>query len=438
MKELSASESEIEVNLKYDEIKTEIEAEVKKQSKSIQLPGFRKGKVPMTVIKKRFGDSLEYEASEKVANNQFWNIVKEKSLNPIGQPTMTELDFKPGDDLKFKVKFEVVPNIEVKEYTDQKIEVPDFQVKDTDVDKEIEHIVKSNKTLEDVEVIGNDNNYQLDTLIFKLKDNGEPENENGEKIDIDLTSEGVNEEILKNSKGKKVGDFFNFGVDDERKVKNEKGEEEKVKEHFDYKVQINGIKKITLPELTEELIKKVTKDKAANEEELRDQIRTDIQNYYNQKLEEITRGKIIGAIIKNNDFKPPATLVDSTLDSIVKNEEDYFKSQGMKNIKREDIKERYQFMAENDVKWYLIKSEILKKENIQVTDEALKELAEKDAKKTGISSEKMFNYYKNSGQNEKLLDQKLFEFLKEKNNIVKVDPKILEKRETKVRNEKSS
>ena len=62
--ELSASESEIEVSLKYDEIKTDIEAEVKKQLKTIQLPGFRKGKVPMAVIKKKFGDSLEYEASE--------------------------------------------------------------------------------------------------------------------------------------------------------------------------------------------------------------------------------------------------------------------------------------------------------------------------------------------------------------------------------------
>ena len=111
------------------------------------------------------------------------------------------------------------------------------------------------------------------------------------------------------------------------------------------------------------------------------------------------------------------------------NEEDYFKSQGVKNVKREDIVERYKVMAENDVKWYLIKDAILKKEDIQVSEETLKELAEKDAEKTGISAEKMFNYYKNSGQNEKLLDQKLFDFLKEKNNIKKVDPEILAKRE---------
>lgn len=429
--ELSASENEVEVTLKYNEIKTDIEAEVKKQVKTIQLPGFRKGKVPASMIKKRFGDSLEYDASEKVANKHFWDLAKEKSFNPIGQPTMTELDFKPGEDLKFKVKFEVIPQIEVKDYTNQKIEIPDFKVKDSDVEKEIDHIMRSNKSLEEADVVGEDNNYLLDTLIYKLKEDGNPENEKGEKIEIDLTSEGVNKEILENSKGKKVGDSFNFSVDDERTVKNDKGKEEKIKEHFDYKVQLNGVKKITFPELNEELIKKVTKDKASNEEDLRSQIKTDIEKYYEQQTEEITRGKLISAIVKNNNFTPPSTLVNSTLDSIAKNEEDYFKSQGVKNIKLEDIKARYQVMAENDVKWYLIKNAILKKEDIQVSDEMLKELAEKDAEKTGISAEKMFNYYKNSGQNEKLLDQKLFDFLKEKNNIAKVDPEILAKKEKK-------
>jgi len=83
------------------------------------------------------------------------------------------------------------------------------------------------------------------------------------------------------------------------------------------------------------------------------------------------------------------------------------------------------------VRWFLIKSELIKKENISVTDDELKELAEKDAEKTGIPAEKLLNYYKNSGQNEKLLDKKLFDFLKEKNNIVKVDPEKFNKSETK-------
>ena len=98
--EISMSEKEIEITLKYDEIKSDIDEEIKKQSKKLQVPGFRKGKVPPAMVKKLYGDALEYEASEKVANTRFWKIAESRELNPIGQPVMTDLDFKPGNDLK--------------------------------------------------------------------------------------------------------------------------------------------------------------------------------------------------------------------------------------------------------------------------------------------------------------------------------------------------
>lgn len=431
VKEISASESEIEITLNSEDIKQDIEAEVRKQSKTIQLPGFRKGKVPMAILKKKFGDSLEYEASEKIANEHFWKIAKDKSLNPIGQPTMTDFDYKPGDDLHFKVRFEVVPKIEVKDYTNQKVEIPDFVVKDSDVEKEIDHIIRSNKILEDVEVVGEDNNYLLNVEIFRLNSEGNVEDAKGEKIEIDLTNEGVHKDIIKNSKGKKAGDSFTFGFDDERTIKNDKGEDEKVKEHFEYKVELNGIKKITFPELTEEFIKKVTKDKVSTKEDLEKEIKKDIEHYYKHQTDDILRGKLITTIINNNDFSPPATLVTNILEQLVKNEKEYFKKQGITKVNKTELKERYKITAENDVKWYLLKAEIVKQENITVSDEELNELATKDAEKTGISAEKLINYYKNSGQSEKLLDKKLFDFLKEKNDIVKVDPEKLSKKDSK-------
>jgi len=427
IKEISTSEKELEITLKYDEVKKDIEEEVKKQSKSIQIPGFRKGRVPVTVLKRKFGDALEFEASEKIANSHFWKIADEKSLKPIGQPTMTDLKFQPGEDLHFKVKYEFVPEIDAVNYTDQEIEIPDFIVQDSEVENEIKNIVRSNRTMVDTEVVGDDNNYLLDVQLFRLNKNGEPDNDKGEKIELDLTNEGINKEILDNSRSKKAGDTFTFGFDDERTIKNDKGEDEKVKEHFDYKVEINGVKKITLPELDSELIKKVTKDKASTEEEMKNQIRADIQNYYDQKTEEILRAKLMNKIIDNNEFTPPSTMVANILEHLVKGEEEYLRKQRVPNVNTEDLKKRYSKTAENDVKWFLLKSEIQKKENISVTDGELTELAEKEAEKTGISKEKLLGFYKSSGQSDKILDKKLFDFLKEKNNIKKVDPETLQK-----------
>jgi trigger factor len=112
--DLSSSEKEVEIKLSYTEIQKDIETEVKKQASSIQMPGFRKGKVPLPMIKKMYGDALEYEASEKVANSFFWKIAEENKLKPIGQPSMTDLKFEPEKDLTFKVKYETIPSIDIK------------------------------------------------------------------------------------------------------------------------------------------------------------------------------------------------------------------------------------------------------------------------------------------------------------------------------------
>jgi len=81
------------------------------------------------------------------------------------------------------------------------------------------------------------------------------------------------------------------------------------------------------------------------------------------------------------------------------------------------------------VKWYHLKNEIQKKENLEVTNQELEELAAKDAEKTGLPVDKLINYYKSSNQTERMLDQKLFSFLKEKNEIKKVNPDKLAKQQ---------
>jgi len=225
IKDITTSEQELEATYKYDEIKDQIEKEVLKQSKKIQIPGFRKGKVPIAMIKKMYGDSLDFEASEKIANNKFWEISKDKEINPIGQPVLSDIKFKPGEDLYFKVKYEVYPKIELKKYKGLDIEIPDYKVKDEDIEKEILHIKKSNTKQESAEkVVGKEN--VIDVEVLRINDDGTAyKNSKSEKIQIDLSNENVSMDIVKNSKDKKVGDKFRFSFNDERKIKNSKGEE---------------------------------------------------------------------------------------------------------------------------------------------------------------------------------------------------------------------
>lgn len=430
--EISASENEVEVTMTYDEIKPDIDSEVKKQTKKIQVPGFRKGKVPLSMIKKMYGDALEYDASEKVANTSFWKIVKEKNLQPIGQPVLSDIKFNPGEDFHFKVKYEVIPQLDVNGYKDMTIDIPDFKVKDEEVEHEIEHVKKANATQVEEEKVGEDNNFVIKLNLQRLNDKGEPyEGSKPETFDVDLANENVQKDIVEKSRGKKVGDTFEFTFTDEKKIKNDKGEEEPVKEEFLYKAEIKEIKKYILPELDEEFIKKITKDKFNNENDFRENIKTDIQNYYNQRTDEITRDKLIQEIVKANDFTPPSSLINNFLSDLVEREEQEVKKQGYPKYDREEGAKRLRNYAEYEVKWYLIKNEIEKKENIDVTDEDLMELVKKDVEKTGLPEDKLLNYYKSSNFTERLRDQKLLEFLKENNKLNKVDPSELTNTKTK-------
>ena len=430
--DISLTEKEVEISLSFDEIKADVESEVKKQTKNIQIAGFRKGKVPPALIKKMYGDALEFEASEKVANHQFWEIAKDKHLHPIGQPAMTDIKFKPGEDLFFKVKYEVVPKLDVKDYTGLSIEIPKFEIKDDEVESEIKYILKANSTNEPVDEVGDGRNFILDLEMKRVDENGAAvEGTKPENIQVDLTNERVQQEILDNSKGKKKGESFSFSFTDERNEKSENGEEKKVSEKYIYSAYIKGIKKILTPELNEELIKKVTKDKVTNETDLRTEIRKDIQGFYDQKVEEITQDKLINLIIKNNDFVPPVSLVNNILEEMVKNEEEASRKQGYKKFDRGEVSNRLRKSAEYNVKWFLIKEAIQKKENISISDEELNELAAKDAEKTGIAVDNFINYYKSSKYNEKLVDKKVYDFLIEKNNIVSVEPEKLSQKETK-------
>ncbi len=424
--EISASENEVEVTMTYEEIKPDIDTEVKKQTKKLQVPGFRKGKVPLSIIKKMYGDALEFDAAEKVANANFWKIVKDKNLQPIGQPVLSDIKFNPGEDFQFKVHYEIVPQLDVKGYKDISMDIPDFQVKEEEIEHEIEHIRKANTTQVEEEVVGEENNYVIKLNLQRLNDKGEPyEGSKPETFDVDLSNENVQKDIVEKSRGKKRGDSFEFTFTDERVVKNNKDEEETVKEEFLYKAEIKDIKKYLLPELDEEFLKKITKDKVTNEKDFRENIRIDMQHYYDQRTDEITRDKLIQEIVKANDFTPPSSMVTSFLNDLMDHEEQDRKKQGYGKYDREDSAKRLKSYAENEVKWYLIKSEIEKKEKIEVTDEDLMELVKKDAAKTGLPEDKLLNYYKSSNFAERLRDQKLLEFLKENNKINKVDPSKL-------------
>lgn len=419
---LSESEKEISFTYTAEEIKPELDAEISKQIKKIQIDGFRKGKAPMHIIKRVYGDALEYDAAEKISNKLFWENVKSQNINLIGEPALVDLNFKPGEDFSFKVRFEVFPLIEVKNYKDNEIEVPDLIATDVEVEQEIRRIRLSNATNETADVVLDDN-FIIEVDLQRMSNEGTPIDGAFQKgVKIQLFNEQVNKEIVEQAKDKKVNDTFKFSFHDHTHHNHDEQTENHDDHIYTYEATIKSIEKVNLPELNEEFIKRITREKSTTEEELRSNILKDLQSYYNSTVDEMTDIQLEKKILDSNKFSVPKYFVDNYLQEMFKQETERAKQEKKRLPEQAKFIEANRMKAENSVKWILLRDEITKLENVTLSDERIEEIAKENAEKIGLTADVLLNYYKSDEMKSQLLSKEIYRYLKENNKIVKINP----------------
>ena len=414
--EIAKSEHELEVTLTYDEIKPEIEEAYKKERRKISIDGFRKGKAPIHIIKKFYGESIEYQASETISNKKFWDIVEEDGLKPISTPKLVDLDFVPGEKLSFKVAYEVKPELELKDYKGLEIEKPILNVRDEDVKAELNKTLKAHVTYEDAKKI-EDKDFRFNANLQRVNADGTPfEGSTSENLTVDLSEQHVNKELLEKSIGKKVGDKFDFSFVDEHKHG-----EETHKEEYVYNIEVMKIEKLAYPEFTEEFAQKISNKQAKSIDEFRNQIKENFEKYYADQSNQIFESTLLNEVVKNNEITAPAGYVETMLDRLIEVEKQNAQryKQPVKDdaTLRKDLAQRAEWTA----KWQIILENIARIENIEVDDAELEKLAEVEAKTTGISVKKLIKYYKDTNRKESLLEDKVIKFLTENTKVKEVD-----------------
>jgi len=420
--QLSDSLQELEVKLSYDEIKPEIEKAYEEERKNISIDGFRKGKAPLSIIKKLYGEAIEYKASEKIATKKFWDIVDQENLQPISTPQLTDIDFNIGEKLNFKIQYEIMPKVDVKDYKGIEVEKPIFKVIDEEIEKEIEYLLKPHFKYEEADTVES-KEYRITVDLQQLDESKNPvPNQKSENVTIDLNDEKVNPQIFENANGKKVGDKFNFSFIDEHYHG-----EELHRQEYNYEVEIKKIEKLVKPELNEELIKKISNDKASTIDELRDLLYNNFRKYYDRQSDEIFTNSLLNKVVKNNDFTPPTGLVESLHKRFIELEKENARRYGQKNVDEKQLSDYLKPRAEWTAKWQIIFTNIAEKENIKVEDSELQNLAQEESEKTGISVDKLVKYYKDTNRTDHLLEDKVIAFLKENAAVKEVDPEAMQK-----------
>lgn len=412
----SENQQEVEVTLSYDEIQPEIQQAYKDEAKKLTIDGFRKGKAPMGIVKKLYGEAIEYKASEDISSKKFWDAVDQEGLKPISTPQLLDINFIPGEKLYFKVRYEVKPKIELKDYIGIEVEKPIFKFETADVDKEIDFMLKPHCKFEETELV-EDNQHRITVDLQRMDTQGNPMiGSRSDNIQIDLSDEKVNPQIKENAIGKKVGEEFEFVFSDEHYHG-----EELHKEEFKYRADLIRVEKVAKPELTEELIKKISRNKASTIEELKTQITKNFEDYYTKQTEEIVTNSLLDKIVKNNDFVPPQGYVKTLHQRMVDSERENAKRHKAPNFDETAVAEYFKPRAEWNAKWQIIMEALAEKENIKVEDSELEELATKEAEQTGITVAKLMKYYKDTGRIDMLLEEKVINYLKDNAKITEID-----------------
>jgi trigger factor len=375
---------ELDLEIPAEEVTKATERVAKELARVARVPGFRPGKAPISLIKRRFADDIKGEVLQSLVPERVEKAVVEQKLSPVSQPQVEKLDFNEGQPLKFRAVFEVLPEFELGTYKGLEIEMPPMDVTDDDVNKALEETRERAAAFAPVEgrAVENGDFAQL-KLVGTPADGGEPIN--ADSVLCHVGAEETMEPFNTSLRGANIGDHKEFDVEYPADYPDEKLAGKK----FHYAADVTGIKTKKLPELNDEFAKDVSD--AATLEELKSKIRESLVHQRDHRQRDLRRERVIAELVKLHDFPVPESLVESQMDVRLERMVRSLAQQGVDpravNLDWSALRGRQQDRAKDDVKAELIIDRIASTEKIDVTDEEVQHELEHLASHSGESVE---------------------------------------------------
>src|SRR5580700_7672 len=375
---------ELELEIPAEEVTKAMEKVAKEFARLANVPGFRKGKAPLTLIRKRFADDIKGEVLQSLVPEKLEKAVNEQKLQPVSQPSVEKLDFNEGQPLKFTAVFEVLPQFDLGNYKDLTLEMPPMEATETDVNKALEEARERASTYTPVEGRAlADGDYAQLKLSGTPSDGSEPLQ--AESVLCHIGAEETMAPFNENLRGANTGDHKTFDAEYPADYPDPK----LAGKTYHYEVDVLGVKAKTLPELNDEFAKDVSD--ATTLEELKTKIRENQQHQLEHQVKDMKREKVLAELVKLHEFPVPQALVDHQMDVRLQRMVRTLAQQGVDpravNVDWVSLRKRQEDRAKDDVKAELIVDRIATAENIEVTDEEVQAELEHMASHSGESAE---------------------------------------------------
>jgi trigger factor len=368
---------EIELEIPAENVQKAAEKVVRDIARVARIPGFRPGKAPPTLIRRRFADDIQGEVVQSLVPEYLEKALDEKKLIPVTRPEVDKVEFKEGEPLKFRAVFEVLPEFELGEYKNLAIEIEQVEAGDAQVDKTIEEMRDRSATYVPVEGReAKDGDYVLIKLMGTPVGGGDPVQ--ADNILCHIGAEETLESFTENLRGATPGETKRFRSEYPADYPDPK----LAGKTYDYVVEVQGIKEKKLPELNDEFAKDAAGEAGgiATLAELREKIRVNLEAAKDQQQAAQAREKILELLVKNHDFPVPEALVEGQMDVRLERVVRSLAAQGVDpravNVDWVSLRRQQRDRSVADVKAELLLDRIATAEKIETTDEDLdKEIA---------------------------------------------------------------
>ena len=415
---INETEQSLEIILSAEEFGTEYNQEFEEAKRSIQIKGFRKGHAPASLIKKLAGPSIETGVAEKMASKYFTEIVEAENIQPVNRAQIVDYSFE-NEQLTIKLTYEVHPEFELKDFSGYEFTKARYTISDEDIEREVRLILKGHGSLVSIDEAAS----STDTVIgdvWKLNEAGEPD-ETQKTSNHHFSLEYLPEAnpFRTALTGKKAGD----SVD----VENKEGNDDAALSR--YRVVISEVKRLELPELTEELIKEITDQQFVSVEAFKTDIQYQLEKHFTKKAEDDLLESISAKLIEENPVPTPESIVQSFTNMLVDNAKRQIGGNFPKQFDVANFRESFRPNAIKHAQWMIITRKIAETGELSVTEDELKAYLEKEAAKhPDAEREQMLASYENHEVKEYITEilfkEKIYNFLKSKVTITEEERSI--------------
>jgi trigger factor len=378
---------ELELEIPAENVTKATEKVARDLARVARVPGFRPGKAPVTLIRRRFAEDIQGEVVQSLVPEYLEKALGEKNLTPVTRPEVDKVDFKEGEPLRFRAVFEVLPEFELGDYKNLTVNIDAVEAGDAQADKTIEEMRERAATFVPVEGRpAKDGDYVLIKLSGMPVGGGEPVQ--ADNILCHIGAEETLESFTENLRGANPGDTKKF----RSQYPDDYPDQKLAGKAYDYTVEVQGIKEKKLPELNDEFAKDAAGEKGgfSTVAEMRELVTKDLEAAKEDQQQSQAREKILEALVKQHDFPVPEALVEHQMDVRLERTVRTLAAQGVDpravNVDWVALRKRQHDRAVDDVKAELLIDRIAEAEKIDVTDEELEKQIEALAERSGESA----------------------------------------------------